>query len=210
MTQPSLTAAHRDTGHSPYAAKLGIRLIRTADDSAEYLLPFDPSNSNPYGFVHGGAMLSLADCAVTAAAWSAVRDPEHHRGLTVDLSLAFVSAARESDILARATVLRRGRSLCFCKVELRTPEQLLIAHGQATYKLQRIERPAEILQGLFADRSVKEQMALLAQLERAGAGLYQAWAAEAAAPEARHALLQAAAREEDNAGLLDALTEGAP
>ncbi len=207
MTNQSLTTAQLNAGQSPYAAKLGIEQIRTTADSAEYGLPFDPSNSNPYGFVHGGAMLSLADCAVTAAAWSRVRDPENHRGLTVDLSLAFVSAARETDIIALATVLRRGRSLCFCRVEVRTPEQLLIAHGQATYKLQRIERPAEVLQGLFTGRSVEEQMALLAQLERAGAGLYQAWAAETAAPAARQALLQAAAREEDNAGLLDELTE---
>jgi len=210
MTQPWLTAAQRSAGHSHYAAKLGILSIRMADDSAEFALPFDRSNSNPYGFVHGGAMLSLADCAVTAAAWSRVRDPENHRGLTVDLSLAFVSAARETDLIALATVVRRGRSLCFCRVEVRTAEQLLVAHGQATYKLQQIERPAEILQGLFTGRSVEEQMALLAQLERAGAGLYQAWAGEAVTPEARAALLQAAAREDDNAELLIGMTETRP
>ncbi|TMA34861.1 MAG: hypothetical protein E6J87_05630 [Deltaproteobacteria bacterium] len=62
---------------------------------------------------------------------------------------------------------------------------------------------AEILAKLFAGKSIPEQKKLLARLERAGAGLYRAWAATETDPKAKTALLAAADREEQNARVLE-------
>ncbi len=59
------------------------------------------------------------------------------------------------------------------------------------------------LAALFQGKTVAEQKALLAQLERAGAALYRAFAANEPDPAAREALVAAAAREEENAELLE-------
>lgn len=56
---------------------------------------------------------------------------------------------------------------------------------------------------LFAGKTVEEQKALLAQLERGGAALYRAFAESESDPAAREALLAAAVREEENAELLE-------
>jgi hypothetical protein len=61
----------------------------------------------------------------------------------------------------------------------------------------------ETLAALFAGMSVSEQKALLARLERAGAGLYRAWAAAETDDAAAAALLAAADREEENARVLE-------
>jgi len=61
----------------------------------------------------------------------------------------------------------------------------------------------ETLAALFAGKSIPEQKALLARLERAGAGLYRAWATVEADEQAKVALLAAAEREEDNARVLE-------
>jgi len=61
----------------------------------------------------------------------------------------------------------------------------------------------EALAALFAGKSIREQKALLARLERAGAGLYRAWAASETDPEVRDRLLAAADREEENARVLE-------
>jgi hypothetical protein len=61
----------------------------------------------------------------------------------------------------------------------------------------------ETLAALFAGKSIPEQKALLARLERAGAALYRAWAAQEPDEAARAALLAAAVREEDNAAVLE-------
>jgi hypothetical protein len=61
----------------------------------------------------------------------------------------------------------------------------------------------ETLAALFAGKSIPEQKALLARLEHAGAALYRAWAAQEADEAAKAALLAAAAREEENAQVLE-------
>lgn len=63
--------------------------------------------------------------------------------------------------------------------------------------------------GLFAGRTPAEQQTLLAELERAGASFYRALAEGTADGETRAALLAAAAREEENAAVLERLVGGA-
>jgi hypothetical protein len=61
----------------------------------------------------------------------------------------------------------------------------------------------ETLAALFAGKSIPEQKRLLARLERAGAGLYRAWAATETDAKMKAALLAAAEREEQNARVLE-------
>ena len=63
--------------------------------------------------------------------------------------------------------------------------------------------PPELLAALFEGKTVEEQKALLATLERGGAALYRAFAADESDPAAREALLAAAIREEENAEVLE-------
>lgn len=71
---------------SPYSRKLGIEPVELGDDRAAFKMDYDQSNTTIGDLVHGGALLSLADCAITGAAWSGVTDPENYRGVTVELS----------------------------------------------------------------------------------------------------------------------------
>jgi hypothetical protein len=61
----------------------------------------------------------------------------------------------------------------------------------------------EQLAALFAGKSIPEQKALLARLERAGATLYRAWAAAETDEAVCSALLEAAEREEANTRVLE-------
>ena len=68
--------------------------------------------------------------------------------------------------------------------------------------------PAETLAKLFAGKTVEEQKELLAQLERAGAAMYRAFAANEPDEAVRVALEAAAKREEDNAEVLEGQLSG--
>jgi hypothetical protein len=61
----------------------------------------------------------------------------------------------------------------------------------------------QALAALFSGKSIPEQKRLLARLERAGAGLYRAWAATEPDAKTKAALLAAAEREEQNARVLE-------
>jgi uncharacterized protein (TIGR00369 family) len=119
----------------PHAAALGITIAEIEADRCVMAMPFKPELVTIGDVVHGGAIATLIDMAVTVAAWASDEVPESPAGSTVSLSINFASAARGVDLLAEGRVVRRGRRLSACEVEVRDPEGKLIAHGIATYNL---------------------------------------------------------------------------
>ena len=69
-----------------------------------------------------------------AAAWSDDVVPDSLAGATVSMNVDFVAAARGVDLLATATAVRRGRSLCFCEVTVTDPDDRVIAKGLAVHR----------------------------------------------------------------------------
>ena len=68
------------------------------------------------------------------------------------------------------------------------------------------ESPERVMASLFVGLDRHQQMSLLGRLESAGAAIYRALAADENNAKAREALLKAAAREEENGGLLRLMT----
>jgi uncharacterized protein (TIGR00369 family) len=120
---------------SPMVRHLGIRLEALDHDGASLVLPFSEYVSTVGTIVHGGAIATLADTAAMAAAWSGTPAPESMRGTTVDLTVHYLAPADRTDLVARARVLRRGRSLVHLGVDVSTPAGDAVAHALATYKL---------------------------------------------------------------------------
>jgi hypothetical protein len=77
----------------------------------------------------------------------------------------------------------------------------LVTQTQAV--LQPALAPAAVMAGLFDGKNPDEQRTLLAELERGGATLYRALAAQDTDATRRDELLAAAEREEANAAALD-------
>ena len=84
---------------SPFVAKLGIVADQLDDDEVRLRLPWDPSNVTLGDMVHGGAIATLADVTVMAAAWCGVEAPPELRGVTVSMALDFMAPARATDVI---------------------------------------------------------------------------------------------------------------
>jgi uncharacterized protein (TIGR00369 family) len=119
---------------SPLVRHLGIRLEELAPDRAVLLLPFDGRLATMGEVVHGGAIASLVDTAGMAAAWSDDEVPESLGGATVSMNVDFVAAARGQDIRAEASVVKRGRRLCFVDVGVTEPDGRMVARGSLVYR----------------------------------------------------------------------------
>ncbi len=117
----------------PFIEYLGIQVKEVKPDFCRLLLPFRPELRTAGSVVHGGAIASLIDTAAVMAVWSNV-GPGTVRGATVDLSISFLAPAEAIDLIATARVIRRGRSVSFCEVDVSTPQGSLIAKGLVTYK----------------------------------------------------------------------------
>jgi len=118
---------------SGYTAALGIALERVDAESAALILPFREVNSNPGKALHGGCAASLAVVgahSVTRAALGAESGPWH----TAALQVNYLAAAIDETITARATLLRRGKEMCFVEVDVTRADGKPIAHATAAVR----------------------------------------------------------------------------
>jgi uncharacterized protein (TIGR00369 family) len=120
---------------SPFVAKLGIVAEVLDGDEVRLRMPWDTTNVTLGDMVHGGAIAALADVTVMAAAWAGVEEPPSLRGVTTSMAMQFLAPARATDLIGLGRVLRRGRTLVNCDVDVVTPDGELIAKAIATYKV---------------------------------------------------------------------------
>jgi uncharacterized protein (TIGR00369 family) len=120
--------------NSPFAGHLGIELASLGEGEAELRLPYRSELATMGDVVHGGAISSIVDTAAAAAAVSAADGGELAGGTTVALSVSLVGAARGSDLVARARVIRSGRAISFCEVDVVDGEGKPVAKGLVTYR----------------------------------------------------------------------------
>ena len=106
---------------SPFVAKLGIVAEVLDADEVRLRLPWDPSNVTLGDMVHGGAIAALADVTVMAAAWAGAEVPDSLRGVTTSMAIQFLAPARASDLIGVGRVLRRGKTLVSCEVDVSLP-----------------------------------------------------------------------------------------
>ncbi len=101
---------------APYYGHLGMTARSDATGTSIVTLRFSPEITQLYGGIHGGALMSLADAAISIAV--ATTTAEGEVVATVDLAVQFLAPAGVEDVVASGTVTRRGRRLAFGRATL--------------------------------------------------------------------------------------------
>jgi uncharacterized protein (TIGR00369 family) len=128
---------------SPYAAALGVKCESVGDAAVSLFLPFSERNANPGGALHGGCAASLGVIAGHAIARTALGEeaaPFHTAGLQVN----YLAAAIGEEVVARGTLLRCGKNMCFVEVDISTREGKSIAHATSMLRARFGASPAEL------------------------------------------------------------------
>jgi uncharacterized protein (TIGR00369 family) len=114
-------------------AHLGARLTHIGRGRVHIALPYRAEITQQNGFVHAGATAAIADSAGGYAAFTLF--PEDSAVLTVEYKLNLVAPARGEYLEAQGTVLRPGRTLTVCRLDVFAIEgqmRTLVAAGQQT------------------------------------------------------------------------------
>ncbi len=128
-----MDAARRWIEKSPYAQTLGVQLEEISASAARLFLPYRDDNTNPGRALHGGVAASLVNLGAQSLARAALGEasgPWH----TGAVQVSYLAAAIGEPVAARATLLRKGKELCFIEVEVETPDGKQIAHGTAVVR----------------------------------------------------------------------------
>ncbi len=119
---------------APFAASLGIAVLRADEGYSVLSMPFRPSLANRRGVVHGGAIATLMDSSMAVATRSTEIGLELSG--TVDLNIHFLAPGK-GDLTACSEVKRSGKSLAFCQCEVRDGENTLVALAMGSFMLRR-------------------------------------------------------------------------
>jgi len=120
---------------------LGVELAEIREDGARIHLPYRKHNANPGKALHGGCAASLGligGQAVTRAVLGEEAGEIH----TCALQVNYLAAAIGEDVVAEATLLRRGKTMCFVEVDVATDAGKSIAHVTSMVRGRFGEAPA--------------------------------------------------------------------
>ena len=112
---------------------LGARLAHIGPGRVHLVLPHRPEVTQQDGYIHAGATSAIADSAGGYAALTCF--PDNTSVLTVEYKINLLAPASGDHLEAEGVVLRSGRTLTVCRLEVyavQHQQRTLIAAGQQT------------------------------------------------------------------------------
>lgn len=111
---------------------LGIEILSHKDGRAHLSLRYRDELTNPYGALHGGALMSLADSAMAVAVYSRYPDRVFY---TVKTEIRFRSSVRSGGVYAEAELTGQKRNFVYGKTEIKTEDHQLVAEAKSIFCL---------------------------------------------------------------------------
>lgn len=103
-------------GKQAFMTTLGARLVRIAPGEVEIELPVAPHLTQQHGFVHAGAVATIADSAAGYAALTSM--PAGAGVLTAEFKINLLAPAVGERLIARGKVVKAGRTLTLATAEV--------------------------------------------------------------------------------------------
>ena len=107
---------HASFARQIFMVTLGARLTRLEPGLCEIEFDHAHALTQQHGYVHAGATASIADSAGGYAAYTLM--PAGSSILSVEFKVNLLAPARGQRFLARGTVVRPGRRLSVCEIEV--------------------------------------------------------------------------------------------
>ena len=107
-----LTAIHHDTA----VRHLGIEFLEVGADYITARVPVDTRTRQPYGLLHGGVSVVLAETLGSSGAYYAA--PEGHRAVGLDINANHLRAATGGWVTGTARPVHRGRTTHVWQIDM--------------------------------------------------------------------------------------------
>lgn len=104
-----------------FMKKLGIEIHRLDYGICELMVAFDETMTQQHGFFHAGVTTTLADNAAGYAAYSIM--PDNSTVLTTEFKMNLLAPARGPKLLARAEIIKPGRTLIVVRSDVYSIDQ---------------------------------------------------------------------------------------
>lgn len=149
MTTPSHSASANDS-HAALeqlralesrglADALGIEVVELTPDRVVALMPVDERTRQPFGILHGGASVALAETAVSLGAWRSI-DRERFAAVGLEINANHLRSKADGTVRVVATPLHRGRTTQVWSAEIRDEADRLVCIARCTMAIVPLDR----------------------------------------------------------------------
>ena len=130
----------------PFNQLLGLKVAFLEPDSAGFSFAMQKElvGNTVHGILHGGVISTVLDTTggmlATASAIERMQDPHNEEVVrriarvgTIDLRVDYLRPGKGLQFQSTGSVMRTGRKVAVCRMELKNQDDLLIAVGTGTY-----------------------------------------------------------------------------
>ncbi|KZC18093.1 thioesterase [Rhodanobacter sp. FW510-R12] len=110
---------------------LGIRITAVGDDWLAGSMPVDSRTHQPYGLLHGGASVALAETLGSTAAMLTL-DPGKELAVGLDINANHVRGVRSGTVTGTARALHIGRTTQVWEIRIENEEGALVCISRIT------------------------------------------------------------------------------
>ncbi|MEY2794110.1 MAG: 1,4-dihydroxy-2-naphthoyl-CoA hydrolase [Bacteroidota bacterium] len=116
---------------------LGIEFIEFTRDYLKAKMPVDHRTKQPFGLLHGGASVVLAETLGSVAANCALKDPASEMAVGVEINANHLKSARGGWVIGTCSPVRIGSNLHVYDIKIHNEEQELICVSRLTVAIVR-------------------------------------------------------------------------
>ena len=130
-TRDSALALWRSLPHHGLPDTLGIEILELTPDRVVATMPVERRTHQPFGILHGGASVALAETAASLGAWINV-DRERFHAVGLEINANHMRAKADGSVRATAVPIHRGTTTHVWSIEIRDEQERLVCVSRCT------------------------------------------------------------------------------
>ncbi len=112
---------------------LGLTIEGVGDDWISLRMPVDHRTIQPYGILHGGASVALAESLGSLASVLCIEDPSTHTPVGVEINANHLRPVPDGQfVIGTLSPIRIGRRMHVWNIEIRDPQDRLVCVSRLT------------------------------------------------------------------------------
>ncbi|MDE5415550.1 hotdog fold thioesterase [Alkalihalobacterium chitinilyticum] len=118
---------------------LGIEVVETSEDRVVATMPVHSATHQPFGLLHGGASVVLAETVASMGTWNLV-DQENEVAVGLEINANHIRSKTDGIVTAIGTPLHKGRTTMVWDIKIVDEQEKLICVSRCTVAIKKMPK----------------------------------------------------------------------
>lgn len=120
-----------ESNHNTIMEALGIKVIELSEDRVVATMPVHGATRQPFGLLHGGASVVLAETAASVGTYMSI-DPQTQNAVGMEINANHLRSVKDGIVTAVAEPIHKGRTSMVWDIRIRDEADRLICISRCT------------------------------------------------------------------------------